>query len=96
MLNDELENRESEVLMFYFKYGYSPDTKDKIKAALGISEHYLNTINYNLDKKGYLKKDERNRQKKHLADELMKLKDAFVDKGVRTYVLQAIRVESEK
>ena len=96
MLNDELENREGEALMFYFKHGYSSDTKDMIKSALGISEHYLNTINYNLDKKGYLRKDDRNKQKKHLSHELQKLKDAFVTGGVRHCVIQAVRVENEK
>lgn len=91
MLNDNLENHEEKVLMFYFKYGYSPDTKEKIKSALGITAHYLNTINYHLDNKGYLRKDDRNKQKKHLSDGLLKLKEAFVDKGIKTYVIKAVR-----
>lgn len=86
-LNDDLENHEEEVLMFYFKYGYSPETKEKIKDTLEISAHYLNTINYHLDKKGYLKKDEYNKQKKHLTNDLEELKKAFIEKGVEVYAI---------
>lgn len=88
MLSDDLENHEEKVLMFYFKYGYSTETKQKIRDSLDISPHYLNTINYHLDNKGYLRKDENNKQKKHLSDGLKKLRDAFLEKGVDMYVLK--------
>lgn len=86
-LNDDLENHEEKVLMFYFKYGYSSETKDMIRESLDITAHYLNTINYHLDNKGYLRKDENNKQKKHLSDDLKKLREAFLDKGVEVYAI---------
>ena len=86
-LNDNLENHEEKVLMFYFKYGYSPETKQKIRDSLGITPHYLNTINYHLDNKGYLRKDENNKQKKHLSDDLKQLREAFLDRGVEVYAI---------
>lgn len=95
MLEDNLENHEEKVLMFYFKYGYSTDTKDKIKESLGITAHYLNTINYHLDNKGYLRKDENNKQKKHLSDGLKKLRDAFLENKVDIYVLRIKKDEKK-
>jgi hypothetical protein len=94
MLEDDLENHEETVLMFYFKYGYSPETKEKIRESLDISPHYLNTINYHLDQKGYLKKDEKNKQKKHLADGLQKLKSSFLDNKGEYYLIKVKRKNS--
>lgn len=92
MLEDNLENHEEKVLMFYFKYGYSPKTKEQIRTSLDINSHYLNTINYHLDKKGYLKKDPNNRQKKHLADGLQQLRDAFLKDGMKVYALKIEKI----
>lgn len=94
-LNDDLENHEENVLMFYFKYGYSQETKQKIRDSLGITAHYLNTINYHLDNKGYLRKDENNKQKKHLVDDLKKLREAFLERGVEVYAI-GVKKDEEK
>lgn len=90
-LDDDLENHQERVLMFYIKYGYSPDTKDKIISSLGIKRHYLNTINHHLDKKGYLIKDNNNRQKKHLSAELQQLREAWVDNKVDVYAIKFVK-----
>jgi hypothetical protein len=96
MLEDDLENHEERVLVFYFKYGYSPDTKEKIKQSLGITAHYLNTINYHLDNKGYLRKDENNKQKKHLTEGLQKMRDAFLKDGSNFYLLKLVKGDGKK
>lgn len=95
MLEDDLENHEEKVLMFYFKYGYSPETKQKIRDSLDITPHYLNTINYHLDNKGYLRKDENNKQKKHLSEGLKKLRDAFLENSIDTYLLRIKKIEKK-
>ncbi len=87
-LDKSLEKNEERVLVYYLKYGYSKDTKKLIIEDLGIKPTYLNTVNCKLDKKGYLIKDKRNKQKKHLSQGLKKLKESFIDMESQIYFIQ--------
>jgi hypothetical protein len=87
-LEQSLEKNEERVLVYYLKYGYSKETKRLIIEDLGIKPTYLNTVNCKLDKKGYLIKDKRNKQKKHLSEGLEKLKKSFIDMQSNIYFIQ--------
>jgi len=87
-LKQSLEKNEEKVLVYYLKYGYSKDTKKLILEDLDIKSTYLNTVNCKLDKKGYLIKDKRNKQKKHLSEGLKKLKESFIDMESDIYFIQ--------
>lgn len=78
VLEEELSKKEKIVLREYILNGYSKQTKDSIRLSLKIKPQNLNTLNYYLQKKGFLKPHPKNQRLKLLNEELIKLKDCFM------------------
>lgn len=90
VLEQELSPREVTVLRDYIINGYSKQTKDGIRLALGISEANLNTLNCSLQKKGFLKPHKTNQRKKELGDAVENLKQVFFNRTKKTFLIQFI------
>lgn len=78
--NNALSPRPLEFLSYYVLEGYSDETKNFMKKALGITSKNVNTVNTKLSNKGYLVNDRFNFTKKHLSPELKELKN-YIDTG---------------
>lgn len=65
------------VLSFYLLHGFSDETKEIILDTLGIKRDNLNQINCELQKKGYLVRDEGNYRKKNLSEKLSGFQEFF-------------------
>lgn len=72
-----------DVLSYYVLFGYGKDVQELIKQSLKISEENLAQIRSELTKLGYLTKDDKNFNNKHLSEELMRIKDYFLDTGIK-------------
>lgn len=68
-----LSERAINVLSFYIVYGYSKETKNKIKEVLGISTENLNQINSILTKNGFLIRSNFNFRVNKVCDDLNNL-----------------------
>lgn len=79
VLKKELSHKESTVLREYILNGYSLNTKKAICLSLGIKIENLNTLNCNLQKKGFLKPHPTNQRLKTLSEELLALKNVFLE-----------------
>ena len=66
-------------LAFYFKYGYSPETKDLMRDVMCLKDREaVNLINHELKKNGYLIDVPHKKLHKELAPDLQSLKD-YID-----------------
>ncbi len=80
VLKDPLKTKERIILRYYLLYGYSKETKDMIVLDMGIKRSNLNTSNYDLQKRGFLKPHPTNQRSKLISKELLELKDTFTNK----------------
>lgn len=87
VLNEELSPREITVLRDYILNGYSKETKLGIRLTLGISAANLNTLNSNLQKKGFLEPHPRNQREKLLSKELLDLKEVFYKRKKKYFLI---------
>ena len=87
VLNEELSPREITVLRDYILNGYSKETKMGIRLTLGISAANLNTLNSNLQKKGFLEPHPRNQREKLLSKELLDLKEVFYKRKKKYFLI---------
>lgn len=91
VLKEELSNKERTVLREYIVNGYSKQTKNSIKLSLGMKDSNLNTLNYHLQKKGFLKPHPKNQRLKLLNEELVELRDTFLkDSGKKMYIINFV------
>ena len=74
-----LQERQFEVLLLYFVYGYSVDTKNMVTDSLGISKANLSKINSKLFQQRLLKRGVHNTRKGELNSELLGLKKALLE-----------------
>lgn len=93
VLEEELSNKERTVLREYIINGYSKQTKNSIKLTLGMKDANLNTLNYYLQKKGFLKPHPKNQRSKVLNEELLELRDTFMEakNGKKMFIVNFIR-----
>lgn len=91
VLREELSNKERTVLREYIVNGYSKQTKNSIKLSLSMKDANLNTLNYHLQKKGFLKPHPKNQRLKLLNEELLELRDCFINgTGKKMYIINFI------
>jgi len=83
VLNKELSFRERTVLREYILNGYSLTTKKSIRISLDITPENLNTLNCTLQKKGFLRPHANNQRLKVVNEELLNLKQVFIDNSGR-------------
>lgn len=81
VLNEEISNKEKVILREYIVNGYSKRTKDSIKLDHKMKPSNLNTLNYHLQKKGFLKPHPKNQRLKLLNEDLLELRDCFMKEG---------------
>tara|TARA_R110000796_G_scaffold233449_1_gene351985 strand:+ start:616 stop:1005 length:390 start_codon:yes stop_codon:yes gene_type:complete len=75
----QLRKFEKDVLNYYMRFGYSSDTKKRIKAELDKSSDTITQATFYLKKKGYLIDSKTNMSKKSLSKGLQAIKDNFID-----------------
>lgn len=94
VLEKELSYREKCVLREYLNTGYNANTKRAIRANLGINVYNLNTLNYTLQKKGFLKPHPNNQRLKLINDELVNLKNVFLEhEGRRMFLVEFVKAD---
>jgi hypothetical protein len=76
---NQLRKFEKDVLNYYMRFGYSPETKKKITQALGKSPETITQATFYLKKKKYLVDSKTNMSKKKLNKDLQIIKDNFID-----------------
>lgn len=74
----QLRDFEKEVLNFYVRFGYSTETKKKIKKTLKKTDASITQANFHLSKKGYLVPSKRNLSQKNLNPDLQRIHDNLV------------------
>jgi hypothetical protein len=74
----QLRKFEKDVLNYYMRFGYSPETKKKLIEDLKKSSDSITQATFYLTKKGYLVQNERNFAKKSLSKDLLRFSEAFV------------------
>jgi len=79
VLNKELSNKEVIVLREYVLNGYSKQTKNSLLLELNIQPQTLNTMNYHLKNKGFLRPHPQNQRLKLLNEKLLELKEFIED-----------------
>ena len=79
VLKEELGLRERSALREYLLHGYSLTTKRAICLSLGIKIENLNTLNCNLQKKGFLIPHTKNQRLKMINEDLLNLKRVFLE-----------------
>lgn len=87
VLNKEISSKEKTVLREYILHGYSKETKDSIVLDLEITTSNLNTVNYALQKKGFLEPHPKNQRLKLLNEDLKKLRDCFTSQDKKKMFL---------
>jgi hypothetical protein len=92
VLEEELSNKERVVLREYIVNGYSRETKKAIRLAEKMKDANLNTLNYHLQKKGFLKPHPKNQRLKLLNEELLELRDCFMkeSKDKKAFIINFI------
>lgn len=78
VLREELSDKERQILREYMLNGYSKQTKESIKLSMKMKPANLNTYNYHLQRKGFLKPHPTNQRLKLLNEQLMELRDCFM------------------
>lgn len=76
---------EKKVLIYYLKFGYSPETKKIIVEDTGKRPEYVNTTNTFLREKGFLV--ENRYEECHLSPDMEMLKKFFVEENKKIYVV---------
>jgi len=79
VLKNSLSNREIEILRYYLKNGYKPETKLTITLDLNISKKNLDQINHQLQKKRCLIPHSKNYRLKEVNKQLIDLKNCFLN-----------------
>jgi len=83
VLEAELNAQEISILKYYLAQGYSKDTKQAIEIDLGIKTTCINTNNYKLQKKGFLRPHPTSNRLKIINSELLKLRDCFMNQNTK-------------
>lgn len=81
-----MTEREIDFLSMYLKYGYNRETRKIIRESYDVNSNYIGVLNHTLKTKGFLIKDERNENKKHLSEDLIRIKE-FVEGGSDVKIL---------
>lgn len=92
VLKKELSAKEATILREYVLNGYSIETKKAICMSLEINIKNLNTVNCSLQKRGFLRPHPTSQKKKILNEELMQLKQVFLDstQGKKMFIVNFI------
>ena len=83
----KLRKFEKDVLNYYFRYGYSPETKKIIEEDMGKKPNAITQIDFNLKEKGYLEDLENNYRMKKLNSYLDKMRKKFILEKRRVYAI---------
>jgi hypothetical protein len=75
---NQLRNFEKNVLNYYLRFGYSTDTKKRIRKELGKSLDTITQATFYLTKKGYLIPSKTNFSQKTLNKDLNRLRRNFI------------------
>jgi len=76
------------VLAYYMLFGYSTETKELLEAA-GFSKANVHMINSELRSLGYLLKDPKNFHNGFLSDEILRIRDYFMQQG-KLFVIEIV------
>jgi len=79
VLKTELSPREISILRIYLAHGYSPKVKKGICIDLEMNATTLNTNNCKLQAKGFLSPHPTSQRLKLINEELLQLKDCFIN-----------------
>jgi len=87
-----IRKRCSEVLSYYILFGYGAETRKLIQNSLSITKENLHAINSELTGLGYLVKDSNNFHNKHISEELLRIKEYFLEDAVKDklFLIQVI------
>lgn len=77
--NNQLRKFEKDVLSYYIRFGYSTETKKRIKRELSKSKETITQATFYLSKKGYLIPSKTNMSQKKLNADLDRLRKGFMD-----------------
>jgi len=92
VLKEEISNKERTVLREYILNGYSSQTKASLRLSLGIKPSNLNTLNHTLKKKGFLLPHQTNQRLKVVNEQLMNLKNVFLDNdGQKVFLINFLK-----
>lgn len=76
--SDQLRKFEKDILNYYFRYGYSVETKKRIKKELKKKSDTITQATFYLSKKGYLIQSKTNFSQKTLNKDLQRLRENFI------------------
>jgi hypothetical protein len=96
VLKTDLSLKQRTVLREYILNGYSLQTKKSLMITLNIKGTNLNTINFNLKKKGLLIPHPTNQRLKIVNEELYQIKKEFLEKGSKSAFIAIFNVNSTK
>lgn len=92
VLREEITNKERTVLREYLLNGYSSNTKASLRLSLGIKHSNLNTLNYTLKEKGFLLPHPTNQRLKIVNEQLMNLKNVFLNNdGQKVFLINFLK-----
>jgi hypothetical protein len=96
VLKTDLSLKQRTVLREYILNGYSLQTKKSLMITLNIKGTNLNTINFNLKKKGLLIPHPTNQRLKIVNEELYQIKKEFLEKGNKSAFIAIFNVNRTK
>lgn len=83
----KLRKYERDVLNYYIRYGYSPETKKIIEEDMGKKSNAVTQTDFSLKEKGYLLDLENNYRMKKLNPYLEEIRRKFIVEKKRAYAL---------
>lgn len=82
-----LRPQELQLMVYYIKYGYTKETMERYSEFSMKKTQHIRVLNQALRDKGYLLKSIYNNNKSELSPPMKKIREAFVEKGVKTTVV---------
>ena len=87
---DRLRDYEKNILIYYVRKGITEETLETVCEDRGIKKNYLHKINKDLRDKGYLLTSETNYRKFHLNKELEDIRENFINKKFKNYLISFV------
>lgn len=85
--NYKLRKYERDVLNYYVRYGYSPETKKMIEEDMGKKSNAITQVDFTLKEKGYLEDKKNNYRDKKLNPYLEDIRKKFILEKKRVYAI---------